>query len=158
MIHYSLNISKCNCFFCLLLKEMFWLSGYVTSFDFIFLDVSLQKCNFYQIFRLRSKISWEPGSQVPRHHPTLQLIHPQSNMENQVWHAMLRSMQTVLGFCNFVCKFFRKHLRDLLGVFFKGAFKYYVIRFSTILDPPRPLRHQNHHRTRPPTPPPKLMT
>ena len=35
----------------------------------------------------------------------------------------------------------------------KGAFKYYISRFSQILDPPPPLNKQNKHGLRPPTPP-----
>ena len=35
----------------------------------------------------------------------------------------------------------------------KGAFKYYISRFSQILDPPPTLNKQNKHGLRPPTPP-----
>ena len=31
----------------------------------------VKKRDSYKIFRLSMKISWEPGSQVPRHYPTL---------------------------------------------------------------------------------------
>ena len=31
----------------------------------------VKKRDSYQIFRLSMKILWEPGSQVPRHYPTL---------------------------------------------------------------------------------------
>ena len=31
----------------------------------------VKKWDSYQIFRIRKKILWEPGSQVPNHYPTL---------------------------------------------------------------------------------------
>ena len=31
----------------------------------------VKKRDFYKIFRLQMMVSWEPGSQVPRHYPTL---------------------------------------------------------------------------------------
>ena len=39
----------------------------------------------------------------------------------------------------------------------KGPFKYYISRFSSILDPPPPMYQQNQYRSRPPTPPLNLL-
>ena len=39
----------------------------------------------------------------------------------------------------------------------KGAFKYYISRFSQILDPPPTLNKQNKHGLKPPTPPKMLI-
>ena len=48
------------------------------------------------------------------------------------------------------------HLKSLNGCQrFKGACKYYISRFSPILDPP--LNKQNKHGLRPPTPPKMLI-
>ena len=51
----------------------------------------------------------------------------------------------------------QKFLEEVNMIRGKGACKYYISRFSLILDPPTPLNKQHKHGLRPPTPPLKCL-
>ena len=51
----TLKLQQFCCFVPFL--DIYWLSGHLTSLEFIFLNVSLHKYHLYQIFHLRSKTS-----------------------------------------------------------------------------------------------------
>ena len=48
----------------------------------------VQKRDSYKIFRLSMKILLEPGSQVPRHYPTLLMVISIKNMRNISIHII----------------------------------------------------------------------